>query len=259
MAACSDCSIPTTTKRPGGIGGQGGNSGQFPKGNGFGGPTGNSGGTGGSQFGSNFGGFDGNRVGNSPGQVPPGAGSPGFQSSSKPNYPNVDQSGPTFSQPSSGQFSPGSGGPTTSFNSGNQQSPNQGFIPTTGSVSNNLGSFNEPSQPPRRKPQIGETKDGLPPGVTLGDIKSLLYRFNYTVGFHGHHEDGFRNGDKEGDYFFDGRDGVERKVEYLANEFGYQPNITFIDLPENDVRRPHEETEKEYGLKGYEFKWFYRR
>lgn len=112
---------------------------------------------------------------------------------------------------------------------------------------------------PDRHPTFGSVRDGLPKGVTVDDIKALLYTFNYTVGFHGHHEDGYRNGDKEGDYFFDGRDGVERKVEYIANEFGYQPNITFVDLPENDLRRPHENTEKEYGLKGYEFKWFYKK
>ncbi|KAK6642033.1 hypothetical protein RUM44_013756 [Polyplax serrata] len=115
------------------------------------------------------------------------------------------------------------------------------------------------SQGDKGRPAIGQVRDGLPPGVTVGDIKSLLYRFNYTVGFHGHHESGYRNGDKEGNYFFDGRDGTERRVEYLANEFGYQPNITFVELQENDERKPNELTEKQYGLKGYEFKWFYRR
>lgn len=105
----------------------------------------------------------------------------------------------------------------------------------------------------------GDEKEGLPPGVTTDDIKNLLYRFNYTVGFHGHHEDGYRNGDKSGDYFVNSRNGDSRRVQYIANEFGYQPNITLVRLDENDVARPREDTEKEYGLKGYEFKWFYRK
>lgn len=102
----------------------------------------------------------------------------------------------------------------------------------------------------------GQESEGLPPGVTEDDVMNLLYRFNYTVGFHGHHEDGYVGGNKRGDYFFDGRDGTERRVEYIANEFGYQPNITLIPLGDNDIRRPKEESEKEFGLKGYEFKWF---
>lgn len=87
----------------------------------------------------------------------------------------------------------------------------------------------------------------------------LLYTFNYTVDFHGHHEDGFRNGEKEGDYYVGGKDGVQRKVNYLANEFGYQPNITLSDLDDNTRSRIHESNEKHSGLKGYEFKWFYRK
>lgn len=88
----------------------------------------------------------------------------------------------------------------------------------------------------------------------------LLYAFNYTLGFHGHHENGFRNGDKEGDYFFDGKDGTKRNVTYIANEFGYQPNITLTDLNDNEKRRFDGDNEKDNNeLKGYEFKWFYTR
>lgn len=103
-------------------------------------------------------------------------------------------------------------------------------------------------------------KNGLPPGMTMKDLMSLLYRFNYTLRYHGHHESGYRNGDKIGDYFFNGRDGFGRQVEYLANEFGYQPNITLVDLGKDHEDTPKKETEKELNtLKGYEFKWFYRR
>lgn len=115
------------------------------------------------------------------------------------------------------------------------------------------------------KPQRQILKtDGLPPPVEIkpkynsaDEPNNLLYTFNYTAGFHGHHEDGYRNGDKAGDYFVNGRDGVSRRVDYIANEFGYQPNITITKL--NDENRPKEETEKSFGLKGYEFKWFYRK
>jgi hypothetical protein len=87
----------------------------------------------------------------------------------------------------------------------------------------------------------------------------LLYRFNYTVGFHGHHEDGYRNGDKVGGYFVNGRNGISTQVKYVANEFGYQPNITFVPLGLDSPDTPKEDTEKNYGLKGYAFEWFYRR
>jgi hypothetical protein len=87
----------------------------------------------------------------------------------------------------------------------------------------------------------------------------LLYRFNYTVGFHGHHEEGYRNGDKIGGYFVNGRNGISTQVKYTANEFGYQPNITFIPIGLDSPDTPKADTEKNYGLKGYAFEWFYRR
>ncbi|GLG94015.1 Protein lethal(3)malignant blood neoplasm 1 [Gryllus bimaculatus] len=102
----------------------------------------------------------------------------------------------------------------------------------------------------------GEERDGLPPGVSMADIMALLYKFNYTVGFHGHHERGYANGDKEGGYFVNGRDGISRRVEYVANEFGYQPNITLHDLGLDSPDTPHEDTERQRGLEGYEFTWY---
>ncbi|XP_063220300.1 protein lethal(3)malignant blood neoplasm 1 [Bacillus rossius redtenbacheri] len=106
---------------------------------------------------------------------------------------------------------------------------------------------------------FGVEKDGLPPGITEEDIMALLYKFNYTVGFHGHYESGYRNGNKLGGYFSNGRDGFGRNVQYVANEFGYQPNITLVNLGLESKDTPKEETEKQFGLKGYEFKWFFRR
>lgn len=106
---------------------------------------------------------------------------------------------------------------------------------------------------------LGVEKTGLPNGITEADIMKLLYRFNYTVGFHGHHEEGYRNGDKVGGYFVNGRNGISTQVKYIANEFGYQPNITFVPLGLDSPDTPKEDTEKNYGLKGYAFDWFYKR
>jgi hypothetical protein len=106
---------------------------------------------------------------------------------------------------------------------------------------------------------LGVERPGLPNGITKADIMKLLYRFNYTVGFHGHHEEGYRNGDKIGAYFVNGRDGISTQVKYIANEFGYQPNITFIPLGLDSPDTPKKDTEKNFGLKGYAFEWFYRR
>lgn len=41
-------------------------------------------------------------------------------------------------------------------------------------------------------------RDGLPAGVEEKDITDLLYKFHYTVGFHGHYEKGLKNGAKIG-------------------------------------------------------------
>ncbi|PNF22016.1 hypothetical protein B7P43_G17542 [Cryptotermes secundus] len=106
---------------------------------------------------------------------------------------------------------------------------------------------------------LGVERPGLPHGITETDVMKLLYRFNYTAGFHGHNEEGYRNGDKVGGYFVNGRNGISAQVKYVANEFGYQPNITFIPLGLDSPDTPKEDTEKNYGLKGYAFEWFNRR
>uniref|UniRef100_A0A182J9L7 Uncharacterized protein n=1 Tax=Anopheles atroparvus TaxID=41427 RepID=A0A182J9L7_ANOAO len=86
-------------------------------------------------------------------------------------------------------------------------------------------------------------------------LNGLLYRFNYTVGYHGHHEQGDRQGNKEGGYYSIGRDGIRRGVSYKANEFGFQPHIKFEKVSPEET--PREDTEKQAGLKGFDFKWFY--
>ncbi|XP_053676581.1 protein lethal(3)malignant blood neoplasm 1 [Anopheles nili] len=86
-------------------------------------------------------------------------------------------------------------------------------------------------------------------------LNGLLYRFNYTAGYHGHHEQGDRQGNKEGGYYSIGRDGIRRGVSYKANEFGFQPHIKFEKVSPEET--PREDTEKQAGLKGFDFKWFY--
>lgn len=97
---------------------------------------------------------------------------------------------------------------------------------------------------------------GLPNGITENDMLDLLYKFNYTLGFHGHHEKGLKNGTKIGVYFVNGRDGISRVVEYVADENGYRPKFRFVNLGLDSPDTPKEGSEKKFGLKGFEFVWF---
>ncbi|KAI4465159.1 cuticle protein [Holotrichia oblita] len=98
--------------------------------------------------------------------------------------------------------------------------------------------------------------DGLPKGIEEKDIKDLLYKFNYTIGFHGHYEKGYRDGSKIGGYFVNGRDGISRVITYVADEFGYRPKFRLVNLGLNSPDTPKEETEKTFGLKNFEFMWY---
>lgn len=77
----------------------------------------------------------------------------------------------------------------------------------------------------------------------------LFYQFNYTITSHGHHEDGYRSGRKDGSYRSQNENGIDTQVRYLSNEFGHQPNITFI--PQTNA------ADKEHVLKGYSFRWYW--
>lgn len=98
--------------------------------------------------------------------------------------------------------------------------------------------------------------DGLPNGIEEKDIKDLLYKFNYTIGFHGHYEKGYRDGSKIGGYFVNGRDGISRVVTYVADEFGYRPKFRLVNLGLSSPDTPKEDTEKTFGLKNFEFMWY---
>ncbi|KAJ8732691.1 hypothetical protein PYW07_015290 [Mythimna separata] len=100
---------------------------------------------------------------------------------------------------------------------------------------------------------------GLPPGLSQGDMTQLLYTFNYTLGFHGHFEEGYANGVKKGYYFVTGRNGVRTRIDYVADDTGFHPKVSqeVLDLLSEDVPKPETEKDEKYGLKGYEFKWLY--
>ncbi|XP_076292657.1 uncharacterized protein LOC143214944 [Lasioglossum baleicum] len=78
-----------------------------------------------------------------------------------------------------------------------------------------------------------------------GDV---FYRFNYSITSHEHHEDGFRSGAKDGSYRAQSENGVDTQVKYLSNEFGHQPNISFV---------PGVNGTDESRLKGYSFLWYW--
>nr|XP_021200995.2 protein lethal(3)malignant blood neoplasm 1 [Helicoverpa armigera] len=104
----------------------------------------------------------------------------------------------------------------------------------------------------------GEQK-GLPPGLTEDDMSELLYTFNYTVGFHGHFEEGYANGVKKGYYYVTGRNGARTRIDYVADDSGFHPKVSqdVLDLLSDDVPKPETEKDEKYGLKGYEFKWLF--
>lgn len=77
----------------------------------------------------------------------------------------------------------------------------------------------------------------------------LFYRFNYTITSHEHQEDGFRSGAKDGSYRAQSENGVDTRVKYLSNEFGHQPNISFVPIANG--------TADSQRLKGYSFLWYW--
>jgi len=99
----------------------------------------------------------------------------------------------------------------------------------------------------------------------------LFYRFNYTITSHGHWEDGFRDGRKDGEYNAKFKDGIDTHVKYTSNEFGHQPNITLVprarentdsdnnkenaDYKNNDANNATTSTTTET-YRGHYFNWF---
>lgn len=79
-----------------------------------------------------------------------------------------------------------------------------------------------------------------------------LYRFTYILDYNGHTETGKRNGNKVGNYFAIGDDDIERTIEYVADENGFQPRVRWRKLDANTIKAKS----KMNSLKDYEFIWF---
>lgn len=90
----------------------------------------------------------------------------------------------------------------------------------------------------------------------------LFYRFNYTITSHGHWEDGFRDGRKDGEYNAKFKEGIDTHVKYVSNEFGYQPNITLVPRQEESIddettdNAENKTTTEKVPYRGHYFNWF---
>ncbi|XP_064544229.1 protein lethal(3)malignant blood neoplasm 1 [Drosophila montana] len=133
------------------------------------------------------------------------------------------------------------------------------FKPNTVAALPDVTATKQQSQPPssgntasNNTPQPTSTKTATNTGA-VGEpgLTGDLYKFKYILDYNGHEETGSRNGDKVGNYFAIGDDDVERVVEYIANEFGFQPHISWRKLEGKEATLPDENS-----LKHYEFKWF---
>lgn len=134
-----------------------------------------------------------------------------------------------------------------------------------GENSNNRAPLNNQQSPDNRQPAMNEKLNSPQFFNKQGGnaehynkmeslMNGLLYRFNYTTDFQGHHEEGDRLGNKDGEYFSVGRDNIKRVVSYKANEFGYQPMIRQEPLNPQDIQYYDERNNR---LRGYNFEWFY--
>ncbi|XP_071870430.1 uncharacterized protein [Bombus fervidus] len=81
----------------------------------------------------------------------------------------------------------------------------------------------------------------------------LYYRFNYSITTHEHQEDGYRSGGKNGSFRAESENGIDTRVKYLSNEFGHQPNVSFV-ASDNATKLPANESQQ---LKGYSFLWYW--
>lgn len=175
-----------------------------------------------------------------------------------------------FQQPTSGQF----GQPPSSVSTSDlpsEQGQRTPEIPTSEvpegipELFKELYTSKPDSQSPGDESSPGVPQQSYPASPTstadadrfAQELFDKFYQFHYILSYNGHNETGYRNGNKEGDYFVNGRDGLGRNVKYVANEFGYQPNITLVNLGLESPNTPKEQDEQPNELKSSEFRWFY--
>ncbi|KAL0133909.1 hypothetical protein PUN28_001094 [Cardiocondyla obscurior] len=100
------------------------------------------------------------------------------------------------------------------------------------------------------KKLLEDSPDRVSDRVLEKMANDLYYQFNYTITTHGHHEEGYRNGKKDGSYRSQNENGIDTQVKYVSNEFGHQPNVTFIQSANI--------ADEEHALKGYSFRWYWK-
>ncbi|XP_030385780.1 protein lethal(3)malignant blood neoplasm 1 [Scaptodrosophila lebanonensis] len=147
--------------------------------------------------------------------------------------------------------SPGSAGADAASPTVNAVGVGVGEVKTTTNTafSPTLQGGKAQNSPPATLPATyGSVGGGSSVAAGASDVGDL-YRFKYLLDYNGHEETGGRNGYKQGTYFAIGEDSVARTIEYIANEFGFQPHVSWRKV--DAAALPAENT-----LKDYEFKWF---
>ncbi|XP_045472436.1 pro-resilin isoform X2 [Harmonia axyridis] len=210
------------------------------------------------------------------GLIPPAFGSPGqaqnsgINSGSNPQTPQVSNSGYPSSLP--GSSSPQLPSSVSSYSdsfSNPQNNQNDVFGAPKGNQHSSQITYRNPDPPVKVtdgvikvpgnpdipiKDKYPGMVEGLPAGIMEKDITDILYRFNWTVGFQGHYETGYKNGAKIGGYFVNGSDGISRVVTYVADEFGYRPKVRIINIGLDSPDTPKDD--KTFTLKSFEFVWY---
>ncbi|XP_044752388.1 protein lethal(3)malignant blood neoplasm 1 isoform X2 [Coccinella septempunctata] len=186
---------------------------------------------------------------------------------SSPQFPQKSNDVPPLS--GAGNLNPSGISPYSDSFSNPPNNPNDVFGPSKGSQHSSQITYRNPDSPVKVTDGVIKVPgnpdipiqdkypgmvDGLPAGIMEKDITDILYRFNWTVGFQGHYETGYKNGAKIGGYFVNGSDGISRVVTYVADEFGYRPKVRIINIGLDSPDTPKDD--KTFVLKSFEFVWY---
>lgn len=114
-------------------------------------------------------------------------------------------------------------------------------------VYSELPAYQAQLEPLAFQPQL-QQHPNQPLQTQLDSTGGLLYKFNYTLPYHGHSETGDLAGRKEGEYHVISENGWKRTVTYTADENGFKPHSKYTF---NAAEPPRDEN-----LHHVEFKWF---